>query len=207
MGKFIDLTSKKINNWNVLHRVFIKKNYTHWLCICICGNKANVNSSHLLGNKSTQCKTCHNKKAVKMRPKKHGACTGSETKEYKIWSRMKTRCLNKNSDAYHNYGGRNINISKNWLKFENFIKDMGKCPEKMSLERINVNKGYCKSNCKWASSYDQSRNKRTNIYLRAHNKKMVITDWAKLYNIPFTSFRRLIDKKGWPLPSPPEDKS
>lgn len=116
---------------------------------------------------------------------------------------MKTRCFNENCSSYSNYGARGITVSKRWQNFSNFLEDMGKCPKGMSLERKNVNGNYTKSNCVWASHYDQSRNKRTNNYMSAYGKMMIISDWAKAYNMSDTTFRRRIKKHGWPLPSPP----
>jgi hypothetical protein len=117
---------------------------------------------------------------------------------------MKTRCFNKNHDNYYLYGGRGIEVSKRWLLFSNFLADMGKCPAGMTLERKNVNGNYSKRNCTWASTYTQCRNKRNNIYKKAYGKQMIITDWARAYNMPYTSFKRLVDKLGWPLPEPPK---
>lgn len=205
MGKFIDLKNKKIGKWMVIERIYVKDKKTWWRCICDCKNEKIVNASHLLGGKSTKCKNCHGKQAVKKRPLKHGHCSNNISKEYRIWSGMKTRCLNEKHDHYYLYGGRGIKISKRWLEFKNFFEDMGKCPENMTLERKNVNGNYSKKNCKWAYKNEQSRNRRNNVYLKAHGKKLIITDWARLYNIPETSFRRMIKKLGWPLINPPKE--
>lgn len=43
-------------------------------------------------------------------------------------------------------------VISSWLGdvgFENFLKDMGERPEGAILVRINKNKIFCKSNCKW----------------------------------------------------------
>lgn len=86
----------------------------------------------------------------------------SRSTEYKSWQHMKDRCLNPNNDRYHQYGGRGITVQKSWINsFKNFIDDMGIKPDKSySIERIDTNGNYCKSNCKWASYTEQNRNKR-----------------------------------------------
>ena len=56
---------------------------------------------------------------------KHGKY-GSRT--YRSWNNMLTRCHNKNSKDYKNYGGRGIAVCDEWLEFENFYRDMGNKP-------------------------------------------------------------------------------
>lgn len=85
---------------------------------------------------------------------------------YWIWSSMIQRCTNPKNKHYKNYGARKIYVSDSWLKFSNFISDMGNRPEDFTLERIDNSKGYCKENCKWASRLENNNNKRiykTNI--------------------------------------------
>jgi hypothetical protein len=87
--------------------------------------------------------------------KKHGYC---KTKTYSSWKAMKSRVLNKNNKFYHRYGGRGICIQKEWLDFSNFLADMGERPQNTTLDRIDVNGDYCKSNCRWATKIVQQMN-------------------------------------------------
>lgn len=82
---------------------------------------------------------------------------------YATWAGMKDRCYNKKSKFYKNYGGRGIKVSKRWKNsFETFVLDIGEKPtNKHSLDRIENDKGYTKSNCRWASRSEQNNNKRT----------------------------------------------
>jgi hypothetical protein len=90
---------------------------------------------------------------------------------------MKNRCYNKNSEAYHNYGGRGINVSDEWHDFEAFYKDMGDKPEGLTLERVDNDAGYSKDNCVWASRKAQVRNSR-----RAKLTEDAVSDIKKLIN-------------------------
>lgn len=79
---------------------------------------------------------------------------------YSSWEAMKSRCLNPNHQAYSSYGGRGITICNEWLDFKGFLKDMGERPKGMTLDRIDNDKGYSKSNCRWSTPKQQARNRR-----------------------------------------------
>lgn len=79
---------------------------------------------------------------------------------YFIWKSILNRCDNPLNRRFHDYGGRGIKVCKEWYDFETFVKDMGNRPEGYSVERVDNNLGYSKSNCIWADRSTQQRNKR-----------------------------------------------
>lgn len=83
----------------------------------------------------------------------------SNTRTHSCWKSMKSRCNNSNHPKYKYYGGRGISYDPRWEKFEEFLKDMGECPEGMTLERNHNDKGYSKENCSWETQQTQNRNR------------------------------------------------
>lgn len=79
---------------------------------------------------------------------------------YSTWVAMHKRCLDPNHEAYKRYGGSGITICHRWLKYENFLADMGERPSKeITLDRINSSKGYSPDNCRWATWEQQTESR------------------------------------------------
>ncbi len=76
---------------------------------------------------------------------------------------MFQRCTNPNHEKYADYGGRGIIVCEHWRVFENFYADMGDRPPGMSLDRKTANGNYEPGNCRWATTREQSRNKRSTV--------------------------------------------
>lgn len=113
---------------------------------------------------------------------KHGK---TDSDEYRIWTDIKTRCSNKNHRAYKNYGGRGIEISIAWKNsFIQFFIDVGERPSKNhSIDRIDNDGNYEKSNCRWATSKEQGANKRNNRKITILGETKNMSEWADEKNI------------------------
>jgi hypothetical protein len=86
---------------------------------------------------------------------------------------MKHRCLNPTDISYKHYGGRGIKVCKRWMVFKNFVRDMGKRPLGLTLDRINNDGDYKPSNCRWATYSQQGNNCRRRPFMEI-SKKMRI---------------------------------
>jgi len=146
-----------------------------WLCKCDCGNTLTVGASYLKKGNTKSCGCLQKEAASKNGITTHGM---SNSHEYNVWRGILKRCFNNKNDQYKNYGARGITVCRSWLKFENFIADMGIRPDGMSIERIDNNGNYCPENCKWATYGEQCSNKRTNVYLYANGRCLTIAQWS-----------------------------
>ena len=149
----------------------------NWLCRCDCGQEKVIYGSHLRRGAIVSC-GCYRLESARDRHVTHG---GRRTPEYKVWCGIKERCLNPNSKAYINYGGRGITVCDRWVKsFAAFLSDMGKRPRSgYELDRIDVNRGYEPNNCRWVKPIVNARNKRTSHLLTFKGETLCISEWAE----------------------------
>lgn len=181
---------KRFRNWIVLSEGSIIEYTSFWICKCDCGLIKPVRAHDLKSGQSTNC-GCKRKRTTT-----HGK---TKTVEYTIWCHIKSRCLNKNSKRYADYGGRGIIVCDRWLNsFDNFLKDMGKRPLNVSIERIDNNKGYSPGNCKWATVTEQSNNKRNNRILTLDGVTMTLPRWARKIGISRATLHSRL-KHGWSI--------
>jgi hypothetical protein len=161
----INLTGMKFGHWTVLalhpKRVrFSSCIEALWLCSCDCGVERLVLGSNLRNGKSKSC-GCLSRETTRKRSTKHGhARRGKQSRIYNRWQNMRRRCYDPNNISYPYYGARGITVCERWHSFANFFADMGNPPRGKSLDRINVNGNYEPGNCRWASIFEQARNKR-----------------------------------------------
>ncbi len=116
----------------------------------------------------------------------------SDSKLYKVWYAMKSRCYNVNYKTYRHYGGRGITICDEWLDsfqvFETWALNNG-YEEGLSIERIDVNGNYCPENCTWATQMEQCNNMRRNIYVTYLGKTQTLAQWARELSRCYESVR------------------
>lgn len=119
-----------------------------------------------------------------------------ESPTYKSWGHMLWRCTNPNSDRFKYYGARGITVCKRWLKFENFLSDMGVRPMGKNLERIENSKGYDSGNCRWATQLEQAHNKRNNRILTFGGLTACFSELCRHFDVPESRTRWRL-KNGW----------
>lgn len=169
-------------------------NRYYWNCICDCGKTVERRQDGLSGKRSNgnmsvvSCGCERGRFFTERNPRKtHGM---TKTRLYKIYAKMKERCYDPNYRERHLYGGRGIKICQEWLdSFEAFAKwsyENG-YNDTLSIDRIDPNKDYEPSNCRWATVYQQANNKRNNITLTYNGETLTLPQWARKLNLPYST--------------------
>lgn len=129
----------------------------YFLTQCECGGEKITSISRLRNGSARSC-GCLARSQVAALKRTHGM---TNSREFTSWKDARARCSRKTRPEYPHYGGRGIRVCDAWnASFEQFYRDMGPCPDGMTLERMNVNGNYEPGNCVWASPAIQARNKR-----------------------------------------------
>lgn len=93
---------------------------------------------------------------------------------------MLQRCGNASRADWSRYGGRRIGVCERWYSFDNFLADMGPCPERLTLDRIDNNGNYEPGNCRWTTWEQQVRNRRPNSGELHPNAKLTVDDVVEI---------------------------
>jgi len=127
-----------------------------------------------------------------------GTLRQQRPREYRIWRAMKKRCRNKTELPYRDYGGRGIQVCPEWENsFEQFCRDMGKCPsDQHSIDRIDNDGNYAPCNCVWATPKQQANNRRNNRLITMRGKTQTLMQWCEELNLPYERYSNRIYVKG-----------
>lgn len=136
-----------------------------WVCACDCGTVKSCRTDHLVHGKIVSCGCYGKERTIEMNKQRarHGRSHEARGSAYASWRSMRDRCNAPNNPEYSNYGGRGIRICQRWDSFKAFVADMGERPPGTSIDRIDVNGNYEPGNCRWATSVQQNRNRRTGV--------------------------------------------
>lgn len=204
MSTPLNLVGQKIGRLSVVENLGISKansghTYSIFKCICDCGNTCIKTGATLKSGKSISC-GCFRREISRNKATYHGY---SQTKLYQVWSAFRARCNRPSDPTYRNYGGRGIGYAPEWDDFMAFHKwayengykqDVG-----LTLERIDVNKGYTPENCCWADRKRQSNNKRNNLYFTIDSVTHTLAEWCELYEVPYGRVEARVQKLGWDI--------
>lgn len=159
----------KINKWDtywnlvILNEIFLEKRGRYFNCKCFCWKEKIIRLDSFINWYTKSC-GCLNTSKI-WEDKK------VDTKIYKVWASLKSRCNNINIKEYKNYWGRWITYDKKWEKFKWFYEDMWESYNihykennwDTTIDRKENDWNYCKDNCRWIINKKQQRNKRNNI--------------------------------------------
>lgn len=198
MSRFIDLTGTRYDRLLVLKRGehYVLKNHTgyYWICQCDCGKVVKIKGEHLRSGDTHSC-GCY---ALDCR--REGTHHLTDTRLFKIWTGMKTRCYNSHSRSFKDYGARGIKLCDEWvtnfMSFYSWAIQNGYSDD-LTIDRIDSDGDYSPTNCRWISKQEQARNKRNNHWIEIDGERKLLIDWCTQYNIRPSVVLNRIRRNGW----------
>lgn len=135
---------------------------------------------------------------------KHGK---SKTKLYRKYMSILRRCYDKNDKGYARYGGRGIDVCDEWKNdfqaFYDWAYSNGYDPLKngryWSIDRIDNDKGYSPSNCRFVTAKEQMRNRDITKLYDYKGKTYSASEFADMFGITNKSYVYSRLKKGQSL--------
>jgi hypothetical protein len=129
-----------------------------------------------------------------------------------IYHMMIARCYTPTNNRYKYYGGRGIRVCnewleteiypgtrrsyKGWVNFREWALNNG-YEDGLTIDRIDVNKNYCPSNCRWISVKEQANNKTNNRLITYKGETKTLAQWSEELNMTDGMLRARLDKRHW----------
>ena len=132
----------------------------------VCANLGTANAERSSERMKVFNKTPEHIEQARAVATKHG---GTGTRLFRIWEHMRERCNREKGDHakwYHEKGIRvceewekDFSAFKAWAESSGYIEQPKDTPykDKLSIDRIDPEKGYSPSNCRWISVAENSR--------------------------------------------------
>jgi hypothetical protein len=178
MPGFKDMSGLTFGRLTVLHSIPKKSTAARFMCRCSCGRLHEADGAVLRRGGIQSCGCLQREK-----PRSHGL---TYHPLYHCWYNMLDRCNDTTNRQYADYGGRGITVCEEWqgpTGLAQFVSDMGECPPGRSIERIDNDGPYCKSNCRWATRSEQQRNRRDSLIITYNGRSGTVSDWARWVGI------------------------
>jgi hypothetical protein len=186
-----NIAGQKFGRLLVIERAGVSKHrMALWKCVCDCGKITVVSTGTLTTGQTKSC-GC-------LRIEKTSSHHLSRTLAYRVWGGMMARCYNPKSNRYESYNGRGIGVCHRWHELEAFVEDMGQPPSgHYSIERINNDGDYEPSNCKWGTSKEQARNRRSTLWIEYHGETKSLAEWTEELGINYKNTWKRITQRNW----------
>ena len=191
------MTKKKIINpgdvfgkLRVMNEIiaFPPQKHRRFLVQCGCGNKTIVIMDNLLRGLTKSCGCGHGKHHKSNHPL------------YTMWKHIKQRCQNPSEKMYPYYGGRGIDICKEWQhSFQSFYdwSISNGYNKGLTIDRENNNGNYTPGNCRFVTMKVQQNNKRNNVFITINGTSKTIGEWSSISGIKYDTIWARIKRYGY----------
>ena len=116
-----------------------------------------------------------------------------------IYSMMKQRCYNTNSQNFKYYGGKGVSVCDEWRNNPQAFYDWAMThgyKDGLTLDRIDNDGNYEPSNCRWVTMKEQDNHRSNNVILTLNGESHTIPEWSEILGIKQHVIRNRINR-GW----------
>jgi hypothetical protein len=187
---------EKYNRLTVVAEAENKHSNRYIFCKCDCGRYKTIALSQLLNGNTKSCGCLKKELRIKQNII-HGL---AKHPLYRVWSSMKRRCFNSNDESYKNYGARGIVVCSKWMVFKEFYiwAINNGYARGLTIERVDNDGNYDPSNCKLVPLKEQSKNRRSNHWIKHNGETKIMSQWAIDLNINYGTLKDRLHR-GWTI--------
>lgn len=184
-----DITGNRYGKLTAVRYSHTGKNYMqYWVFKCDCGNEIITRKTSVINGHCKSCGCLQKEVAAKEVIKTSVKHNHSNTRLYKIWKNMISRCT---LDGYKHYFEKGIKVCEEWrsdfMNFYNWAVSNG-YNNKLTIDRIDSNGNYEPSNCRWATMREQAQNTSRNHFITHNGERKCIAEWCRELNIRTSTF-------------------
>lgn len=183
-----DITGHVFGQLTVLSRNDAGGKNVRWNCGCACGEETVVMGQNLRNGSVRSC-------GCGAHPTTHGM---ANTRLYQTWASMHARCRSPSFHARDRYAARGIVVCPDWDRFEPF-RDWAIAngyADGLTIDRIDNDRGYCPSNCRFITVADQQRNKGNHRLLSFRGETFALYEWSARLGISAQTLHNRLTR-GW----------
>lgn len=176
-----------------------KDKYGHWIYKSVCTECGYENFSHygqISGEKSITTNCCHIRANGSYKPYGH---IWVNKRLASIFTDMITRCYNPKNKSYCWYGAKGIGVSLEWMDnpklFEEWAINNGYSDD-LTIDRIESDKDYCASNCRWIPMQENSRRAGVVSWITVEDITLTGRQWAEKLGLGVNTINTAIRKYG-----------
>ena len=119
-----------------------------------------------------------------------------------IFKGMQDRCCNPNNKDYYWYGNKGVRVCQEWLNnpqsFEEWALNNGYAND-LTIDRIDSDKDYCPSNCRWISLPENTRRAGKVNWITVGDVTLTGRQWADKLGLGLLTIDRYIRDYGLDL--------